>query len=199
MNARRSPTRPPAGHHADRLPRRVLRSFLRCALAGVLAACSALPPLTPPAASGRQLAATQWLHLSNAQQSVDAICLLEIDGTTLKMVATTPQGQTLLQAELGEDGILHTRMAPWLTQSGLSAEAIASDIQIALWPVSALEAAGWTVEENASGEHRSVQLHGKQWAHIVYEGGQQQPQRILIQRGDGLYSVELRTLEWTTP
>lgn len=161
--------------------------------------CQSLPPLSPAASSGRQLVATQWLQIRSQNQQFDAISLLEIDGNTMKLAATTPQGQTLLTAELREDGTLHTTLAPWLQQSGLSVEHIARDVQLALWPAAALALAGWQIEENGEENHRVVRLHGETWAEIHYEGGQQNPVRIVIVRGQKLYTVELRTLEWTHP
>lgn len=169
--------------------------LLCCLMSG----CQSLPPLSPADASGRHATVTQWLQLRSDRQQLEAICLLEITDKSMKVVATTPQGQTLLTAELDEFDILRTTLAPWLKTSGLQAEMIARDIQIALWPVTALTEAGWQVEEKSLGNHRIVHLHGEKWAEIFYEGGQVQPTRILIERGKKLYTVDLRTLEWNTP
>lgn len=177
------------------LTRQVWGLLLLCCL---ISGCQSLPPLSRADVSGRHASVTQWLQLRSDQQQLEAICLLEITDQSMKVVATTPQGQTLLTAELDKLGMLRTTLAPWLKTSGLHAEMIARDIQIALWPVAALTEAGWQVEEKAFGNHRIVHLHGEKWAEIFYEGGQVQPTRILIERGEKLYTVDLRTLEWNT-
>lgn len=176
-----------------------LRGWKWVVLCCLMSGCQSLPPLSSAETSGRQVMATQWLQVRSAQQQMDAICLLEIADRTMKLVATTPQGQTLLSAELDANGTLHTTLAPWLKHAGLQPDMIVRDIQIALWPVAALSEAGWHVEEKSLGNHRIVHLHGEKWADIFYEGGQQKPSRILIQRNKTFYTVELRTLEWTTP
>lgn len=168
-------------------------------LACWLAACTSLPRLSPAQASGRQLFATQAMQVHSGGQTFDALCLIELTADTMRLVATTPQGQTLLKAELSASNALQTELAPWLAQTGLQADAIARDIQIALWPADALRQAGWEVTESTSGLERSIHLNGERWALITYQGGQKRPQHIEIRRGDGLYSVDLRTIEWVSP
>lgn len=175
-----------------------LRPVLMLLLA-VLAGCTSVPALSPPAASGRQFAASQWLLLKTPQRQAEAICMVELTGDALYLVATTPQGQTLLKATLKNDGTLTSELSPLMAQSGLKGDAIVRDLQIALWPAEALRNGGWQLQETADGQQRNVALNGSHWATITYTGDPKQPQQILIERGNGLYSVELRTLEWTSP
>lgn len=165
----------------------------------LLAGCTNVPALSPPATGGRPFAASQWLLLKTPKRQAEAICLVELTGKALHLVATTPQGQTLLKATLNNDGTLSSELSPLMAQSGLQGDAIVRDLQIALWPPEALRNAGWQLQETAGGQQRIVMLSGEHWATVTYTGDPRQPQQILIERGNGLYSVELRTLEWTTP
>lgn len=169
------------------------------ALSLLMAGCSSLPALSTPAASQRELVATQWLLLTTPVRQAEAICMLELNQNTLRLVATTPQGQTLLKATLNADGSLDSELSPLMASSGLPGEAIVSDLQIALWPAETLRDSGWQVRERENGRLREIRLRGKHWADIHFDGDPTRPQRIVIERGNGLYTVELRTLEWSEP
>lgn len=168
-------------------------------LIAVAAGCAQMPALSPPGESNRTVVASQWLQLKTAGQQAEAICLVELNHEALRLVAITPQGQTLLKATLKADGSLESETSPLIAASGMESDAIVRDLQIALWPVKALRKHGWDVQETDGGHRRILALDGTHWATVTYTGELQRPQQILIERGNGLYSVELRTLEWTSP
>ena len=128
-------------------------------LAGVLAACAvapASPPAGPratpqlrlaPALLGRALNLQQHLTLQAPGHDQQLDVLLEADEHHVQM-GVVALGQ--VAARLDWDGVTLTESrAPWLPQA-VSGARILSDLQLTLWPVSAIQAAlpaGWRLVE----------------------------------------------------
>ena len=163
-----------------------------------LSACAHRPELSSPTVFDGNVQATQWVQLRQREQAFDFLCLIDISPAQLTLVATTPEGQKLFTAYWKDGQALQLDSPTWLSQRGVNPADIVSDMQIALWPSTALQASGWEVRDDPSGERRIVRWNGKTWADIRYHGARLRPETIEMIRGDSLYAVTIKTLEWET-
>ena len=106
---------------------------------------SAPPPQTavsfrlPPASLGRTLAWQQRLQITRqgqAQPPLDALLEADAQGLRLALLGT---GQTLARLEWDGQSLRAEQAAGWPKE--IPAESVLSDMQLALWPLAALQAA----------------------------------------------------------
>jgi Protein of unknown function (DUF3261) len=129
--------------------RRPLRFVAAALLGALLTACISAPPAPtppaaisfrlPPASLGRTLAWQQRLQVTSqgrAQPPLDA--LLEADAQGLRL-ALLGAGQTLARLEWDGQSLRAEQAAGWPKE--IPAERVLSDMQLALWPLAALQAA----------------------------------------------------------
>ncbi|HEX5686917.1 MAG TPA: DUF3261 domain-containing protein [Ideonella sp.] len=118
-------------------------------LSAMLTACASAPPAPvpsaavsfrlPPASLGRTLAWQQRLQVTSqgrTQPPLDA--LLEADAQALRL-ALLGTGQTLARLEWDGRSLKAEQAAGWPKE--IPAERVLSDMQLALWPLAALQAA----------------------------------------------------------
>jgi len=102
-----------------------------------------------PAALGRELAVQQQLTVTTQGRTQRIDVLLEADAGAVRL-ALVHMGQTA--ARLSWDGReLQETRAPWLPDA-VSGERILSDLQLAMWPATAVRAAlppGWFLDTTA--------------------------------------------------
>ena len=152
-------------------------SAVLCALAG----CSSTPVAQPaermaplqlalaPAALGCSLAVQQQLTVQPPNGSVQTLdALLEVDGQVVRL-ALFHLGQRM--GTLSWDGAqLQTQLSRWWPAQ-LPPAQVLSDMQLALWPVSAIAQAlpaGWQVQDSAQGRRLSYQ--GQQRVEVLTVG-----------------------------
>lgn len=129
--------------------RRSLRHGLAALALATLAACAAPPPAAtppagvsfrlPPASLGRTLAWQQRLQVTTRGQAQPALdALLEADAQGLRL-ALLGAGQTLARLDWDGRSLQAEQAAGWPKE--IPAERVLSDMQLALWPLAALQAA----------------------------------------------------------
>jgi hypothetical protein len=132
------------------LMRPSLRPLFAAALAAAaLLACAAAPPAVapvgvsfrlPPASLGRTLAWQQRLQVVTAQgptpAPLDALLEADADGLRLALLGA---GQTLARLHWDGRSLQAEQSAGW--PKAIPAERVLSDLQLALWPLAALQAA----------------------------------------------------------
>lgn len=129
--------------------RRPFRLVAAALISVMLIACanrpSAPPPPAavsfrlPPASLGRTLAWQQRLQVTNqgrAQPPLDALLEADAQGLRLALLGT---GQTLARLEWDGQSLHAEQAAGWPKE--IPAERVLSDLQFALWPLAALQAA----------------------------------------------------------
>ena len=159
-----------------------LSAALILAGAGLLGGCAGAPPAAPAGAEARatpqlRLAPSQLGRTLNLQQHLTLQApghdqqldvLLEADATHVQM-GVVAMGQ--VAARLSWDGTtLEESRAPWWPQA-VSGSRILGDLQLTLWPASAIQAAlpaGWTLAE--AGNVRTLRQDGEVVAVITRAG-----------------------------
>jgi len=148
--------------------RRPLRFVAGALFSAMLTACASAPsasPLAavsfrlPPASLGRTLAWQQRLQITRqgrAQPPLDALLEADAQGLRLALLGT---GQTLARLEWDGQSLRAEQAAGWPKE--IPAESVLSDMQLALWPLAALQAAlpadATLVDE---GQLRVLRQHG---------------------------------------
>jgi hypothetical protein len=146
---------------------------LLVALLGGCAAPQAEEPLLrlPPAALGRELNQQQQITVSvegRAPQRLEV--LLEADAQAVRL-ALMSLGRTAARLEWDGRALRQDSAAWW--PAAVAGERVLSELQLALWPAPALQAAlpaGWTLEE-AAGQRR-LSWQGEPVIAIRYEAPQ---------------------------
>lgn len=152
--------------------RLIARSWIAWALCLLLAACAARGPDAPlaglptlrlaPAALGHDLVLQQRLVLVREGQRRELDALLEVDAAQVRLLV---QSLGLPAVHLVWDGRrLDEQRAPWLP-SQVRGERVLSDLQFALWPLSAVRAAlppSWQVEQ-VGDERRLLDAQHRAW------------------------------------
>lgn len=138
--------------------------------AALLAACANGPtarpaasaattlPLLPPASLGAPLQAQQILHAAYGSDEATLQCVVDADSAVLSIVCLTALGQRVFT--LSYDGReLKALRAPFAPDS-IDPQRIVADLQLAYWPLEALQAAwqraGYGVSEPRPGLRRVI-------------------------------------------
>lgn len=126
------------------MPRTLLAAF---GLA--LAACTTAPvappaaaaswPLLAPATLGAAVTATQRLRAIHADREISVECALDIDAGRILLVGLLPAGPRLFTVKY--DGQRVEAQSSRALPAALSPERMLNDLQLAFWPLAALEAA----------------------------------------------------------
>ncbi len=150
-------------------------------LATGLAACAApqaapdvpeQPPLLAPATLGSSRDTVQVLRAAFGEHEVVLRCVVHVSPERIDVVALTALGQRALSLSWnGQDWKVET--AP-MVPAALRPEWLLADLQLALWPLPALQAAyapaGWKVSEPGGGVRR-LRHAGKLVAEVEYADG----------------------------
>lgn len=154
-----------------------LRASLPLALLVVAAGCVTAPKPAPvpdfqlqlsPRSYGGELELSQRLTVTRDGKSHSFDAQLEVDAQAVR-IAAVAMGQTF--ASMTWDGTTLQQQVSTHVPAAVTAERILSDVQLAWWPLAAVQAGlppGWTVEQ--TGDTRLLSDHGAPVARITYEG-----------------------------
>ncbi|HUS24284.1 MAG TPA: DUF3261 domain-containing protein [Candidatus Binatia bacterium] len=180
-------------------------ALLSCAL---LAACAApgagrpaaMPvlPVLSPASYGRSAQLEQVLHAAFGAQEASLQCIVGITPQRLTVLGLTALGQRVFSLEY--DGTaLKAERSP-LAPDQVQPERILADLQFALWPLSALQAATtgspWKVSEPRPGLRRLA--YGEQLVaelHRADQAGIGVPARLWLSALRDGYALDIETRE----
>lgn len=144
----------------------------------LLSACSVLgvhqpppsPPLLSPASLGHSVSALQIVRGSYGDQETTFQCIVKVDSQGLAVIGLSAQGQRLFK--LRYDGEKLDAESTALAPIALDLRRVLVDLQLALWPLDALQLgfAGtlWEVSEPAA-QTRRLRRHGKLIAEVHYQ------------------------------
>jgi hypothetical protein len=123
-----------------------------------------------PSTLGQNLALEQQLVFVRGGQRRELDALLEVDASQVRLLVQA-MGQSAVR--LVWDGQhLHEQRAPWLP-SQVRGDRVLNDLQFALWPLSAIQAAlpsDWRVEQTGN-ERRLLDAQGRAWLIAQDDGG----------------------------
>lgn len=175
-------------------------AIVACAIVAGVSGCATVAPKPAdvpllrlaPASLGRTLNLEQQITVQypspQGEQTRDMLALLEADAAHTRLAAMAG-GQVL--ARIDWDGAdLRVTRSPWAPPE-LKPERILSDMQLALWPVAAIQSAlpaGWRVETSAG--VRRLAFGDEVVADIRYPDART---TLFTQRRDG-YRLTIRTL-----
>ena len=140
-----------------------------------LAGCATTPPpqarlglKLPPAALGASISVQQHLTVERAGRTDDMDVALQVEPDAIDVVGLA-MGQRVLT--LRYDGKELTSWRHFMLPSQVKAEDVLEDMQLTLWPASAVAAAlpaGWRIAEQ--GDTRMLYLDDEAIMRIVYSG-----------------------------
>jgi len=166
--------------------------------AALLSGCALLPgpgePFAPlaPSTFGGTARAEQILHVRHGESGHTLQCYLEVTPEKLTLVGATAMGQRVLTVHQDAHGV---RAESALPGQGIAPEQVLADLQLALWPLPALQAGlgpGWRVSEPRPGTR--VVLHdGETYAEIHYGGRSPWDGRLWLVNFGGRYSVDIES------
>ena len=135
------------------------------ALALALAGCASAPggerppPAVPPILDGAALgsrAASQVVRAAFQDRELTLQCAVQVDGRAVTVVGVDAVGRRVFT--IGYDGTRATAESDPMIPEGFSPEYLLADVELALWPLAALQAgyAGteWSVREPYAGARR---------------------------------------------
>ena len=179
----------------------VLRLLLRLSsfAALLLAGCASLhgtptrfDPL-PPASFGGSHRAEQILNYTQGERSMRLQAYVEISPEKMSVLATTALGQRVLQVSRDAQG-LHVETA--LPDGAVSPDEVLNNLQLALWPLPALQAAlagtDWTATEPAPGTRRIAKA-GLAYAEIHYANHSAWDGRWWLVNFEQRYSLDIES------
>lgn len=132
-------------------------------LAALLSACASVPaaiapgefPLLPPASYGRSVQLQQVLHAAYGGNEGSLQCVVDIGPERVLVVGLTAAGQRVFR--ISWDGTrIEAERSP-MAPDAIQPQRILSDLQLALWPLAALQSAAgedWQVSEPRPGVRR---------------------------------------------
>jgi hypothetical protein len=151
-----------------------------------------LPPLLPPASLGAPHDAEQILRGSFGSREAVLRCVVHATGERILVIGLTATG--LRAFSVSWDGNTWTTQAAPMVPSSLRPEALIADLQLALWPLPALQetyaAAGWQLSEPGGGIRR-LRQDGRLVAEVHYSGADPWRSRYWISNFRYSYSLEI--------
>ncbi|MEW6168190.1 MAG: DUF3261 domain-containing protein [Pseudomonadota bacterium] len=170
-------------------------------LAGaLLSACAALPPppaaapsLLPPASLGASHSVEQVLHAAHGAREATLQCIVDIVPERLRVVCVSALGQRVFTLEQTA-AELHAERAPFAPRQ-LAPQHILADLQLAYWPLAALQAAvadGVRVLEPRAGLRR-LQRGERIVAEVHYADADPWNGRLWLVNLEHGYSLDIRS------
>lgn len=179
-----------------------LRSGVLAAAVLALTACSLLPgrktlappPLLTPASLGSTVGALQAVHAAFAAREVSFQCVVDVDPQHLTLIGLSAQGQRWFS--LRYDGsTLASESAPQAPE-GLDPQRVLADLQLALWPLAALQQAtagtAWQVSQPVPATRR-LRRDGQLVAEVHYAGADPWRGRLWLSNFDAGYSLAVES------
>jgi hypothetical protein len=122
----------------------------------------------PPASYGSSVRARQILTFSRNEGAITLQCYVDVAPARISVVGATALGQRVLSVTWDEQGLRSER-----TLGGPPGAQALADLQLATWPLAALQAAvaggPWRIDEPRPGT-RQVWREGRVYAEIHYAG-----------------------------
>jgi hypothetical protein len=147
----------------------------------------------PPASFGGSHRAEQILNYTQGERSMRLQSYVEVSPEKMSVLATTALGQRVLQVSLDASG-LHVETA--LPDGAVSPEEVLGNLQLALWPLPALQAAlagtDWTATEPVPGTRR-IARSGLAYAEIHYAGRSAWDGRWWLVNFEQRYSLDIES------
>ncbi len=182
------------------------RSSLVALAALLLSACGVLPvherppspPLLTPSSLGRSVGALQIVHGAYGEQDLAFQCVVEVTLQQLTMVGLSAQGQRVFS--LRYDGNKVDAESTALAPDGLDPQRVLVDLQLALWPLAALQQsfAGtpWELTEPAPATRR-LRREGRLVAEVHYGGADPWQGQLWLSNFESGYTlgIESRPLQ----
>ncbi len=116
-----------------------------------------VPPLSTPAALGRSLQTLQIVHVAFKEREAALQCVLTVDGERIGVLGLDALGQRLFSLSYDGAHPMQVQRNPMLPAQ-VSPERLLADLQLAYWPLAALQSAyagsGWHVSEPLAGTRR---------------------------------------------
>jgi hypothetical protein len=170
-------------------------------LAGaLLSACAALPPppaaelsLLPPASLGASRSVEQVLHAAHGAREAALQCIVDIVPERLRVVCLSALGQRVFTLEQTA-GELHAEREPFAPEQ-LAPQHILADMQLAYWPLDAVQAAaadGVRVLEPRAGLRR-LQRGERIVAEVHYADADPWNGRLWLVNLEHGYSLDIRS------
>ena len=178
-----------------------MRHFLMAVVGLLLAACTheprggedAQPRALAPVAAISPRSASQVIHAAYGDRAVTLRTALEVDTGSLKLVGVTATGQRVFTASW--DGKTVTAERGVFVPSQVEPERVLADMQLALWPLPALQTAlgnSYEVVEPFPGVRR-LKHRGQLIAEIHYAGDDPWSGRLWFVSFEHGYSLTVDT------
>ncbi|HKY91720.1 MAG TPA: DUF3261 domain-containing protein [Nevskiaceae bacterium] len=170
-----------------------------CLLLGACATRPSAPPgpsLLPPSVLGRTQTAQQVLHVAFRDRQAVIQGVLVVDAAEIRFVALDATGQRLFGVRY--DGATSTVEPGRATVDDLPPERLLADVQLAYWPLPALQAAakdGWTYAEPAP-QTRRLTRDGRLVAEVHYASPMtagEWPRQLWISNFESGYALSIRS------
>lgn len=157
-----------------------MRSLAALVLAVALGGCAsappappvpAIPPLLDGAALGGARASSQVVRSAFADRELTLLAAVQVDAGVVSVVGVDTLGRRVFAVSY--DGQRVTAEADPMVPAGFSPEHLLADVELALWPLKALQAAyagtEWSVAEPYAGTRR-LRRDGRLVAEVHYTG-----------------------------
>ncbi len=142
-----------------------------CASAPPAAPAPAIPPLVSGAALGGARATHQVVRGAFGERELTLLAAVQVDAAGVRVVGVDALGRRVFSVTY--DGQRVTAEADPAVPEGFSPEHLLADVELALWPLQALQAAyagtEWTVTEPYPGARR-LRRGGRLVAEVHYTG-----------------------------
>lgn len=171
-------------------------------MALLLSACSVLgvqepsasPPLLSPSSLGRSVGALQVVRGAFGEQEMAFQCVVEVDAQHLTVVGLSAQGQRLFS--LRYDGQKLATESTALAPAGLDPQRVLADLQLALWPLAALQQSfvdtAWDLSEPAPATRR-LRREGRLVAEVHYGGADPWQGLLWLSNFESAYSLSIES------
>jgi hypothetical protein len=149
-------------------------------------------PLLAPATLGASVTVSQRLRAMHGEREMSIECAVDVDAGRILLVGLLPAGPRLFTASF--DGTRIDAQSSRALPAALSAERMLNDLQLAFWPLAALERAfagtGWRVTEPDPRTRRLLR-GGSLVAEVHYAGADPWHGRVWLANFVADYSIAI--------